>query len=88
MSAWRRLAAAGQIDERRARLARTDLRDLRIERVPHAPLVERCWQLRSNLTTYDAAYVALAEMVEAPLLTADARLANVPGMTCTIEVLR
>ncbi len=88
VSAWRRLAAAGQIDERRAELARTDLRELRIERVAHGPLVERCWQLRSNMTAYDAAYVALAEMIDAPLLTADAKLANTPGPTCTIEVLR
>lgn len=88
VSAWRRLAAAGQIDERRAGMARADLRELRIERVPHGPLVERCWQLRSNLTAYDAAYVALAEMIDAPLLTADAKLANTPGPRCTIEVLR
>lgn len=88
VSAWRRLAAAGQIDERRASFARTDLRALRIDRVPHAPLIERCWELRTNMTAYDAAYVALAELTDAFLLTADAKLATAHGPTCAIEVLR
>ena len=72
VSAWRRLAAAGHLEERRAAFAQADLRALPITRVPHAPLMERCWELRRNMTVYDAAYVALAELVEAPLLTADA----------------
>jgi predicted nucleic acid-binding protein len=88
VSAWRRLAAAGHIGERRAAFARADLRALPIERVPHAPLVERCWELRANLTAYDAAYIALAELIDALLLTADANLAAAPGRTCAIEVLR
>lgn len=88
VSAWRRLAAAGHLGERRAGFARADLRTLPIMRVPHAPLLERCWELRANLTTYDAAYVALAELMDAPLLTADVKLAATPGPTCTIEVLR
>lgn len=50
-------------------------------------LLERCWALRSNMTTHDAAYVALAELIDATLLTADARLAATPGPTCLIEVL-
>lgn len=86
-SAWRRLEAAGVLDPRRATLALADLRDLRIDRVPHAPLLDRCWELRSNLTTYDAAYVALAEATVATLLTADRRLAAAPGPRCEIEVL-
>lgn len=86
-SAWRRLAAAGHLDGRRADLALADLQVLRIERVPHAPLLARCWELRANLTIYDAAYVALAEALDAPLLTADSRLANAPGTRCPIEVL-
>lgn len=88
ISAWRRLAAAGQLDERRAAFARADLRSLPIRRVAHAPLLERCWELRSNMTSYDAAYVALAELVDATLLTADAKLAATPGLTCRVEVLR
>lgn len=88
VSAWRRLAAAGQLDERRASFARVDLRSLPIQRVPHAQMLERCWELRANLTVYDASYVALAELLGASLLTADAKLAATPGPTCAIEVLR
>ena len=88
LSAWRRLAAAGRLEERRADLARADLRSLPIDRVPHAPLLDRCWALRTNLTVYDAAYVALAELLDVPLLTADARLAATPGPRCVIEVVR
>jgi predicted nucleic acid-binding protein len=88
VSAWRRLAAAGQLDDRRAEFARTDLRDLPIRRVAHGPLVERGWALRTTMTTYDAAYVALAELLDVPLLTADAKLAASRGATCRIELLR
>ncbi len=63
------------------------LAELGITRVSHAPLLERCWELRDNLTPYDAAYVALAEMVGAPLLTTDRRLAGASGARCAIEVL-
>jgi len=51
-------------------------------------LLPRCWELRDNLTTYDAAYVALAEALEAPLLTGDRRLAQAAGPTCPVELLR
>jgi len=87
VSAWRRLASAGSLDERRSAMALTDLRQLRIERVPHGQLIERCWELRNNLTIYDAAYVALAELLDIGLLTADTRLARAPGTRCPIEVL-
>jgi predicted nucleic acid-binding protein len=87
VSAWRRLVAAGHLDERRATLALADLGALRLERVPHRPLMDRCWELRDNLTVYDAAYVALAELMEVDLLTADARLAAAPGIRCRIQVL-
>ena len=63
VSAWRRMTAAGDLAERRAELAILDLRALRMDRVPHGPLLERCWQLRANLTAYDAVYVALAEII-------------------------
>lgn len=49
--------------------------------------MERCWELRDNLTVYDAVYVALAEALEAPLVTADQKLANAPTTRCEIEVL-
>jgi len=87
VSAWRRRAAGGALDERRMQLARDDLRSLPVRRVSHMPLLERCWELRANLTTYDAAYVALAELIDAPLVTLDSRLADAPGPRCTIEVL-
>ncbi|MEJ7775578.1 MAG: hypothetical protein WKF72_12295 [Nocardioidaceae bacterium] len=48
----------------------------------------RCWELRENLTVYDASYVALAEALEVPLLTADARIARAPALKCLIEVMR
>jgi len=86
-SAWRRLAAAGRIDERRVALALADLLALRLERVGHARLLGRCWELRTNLTIYDAAYVALAEALDAALVTADRRLAEAPGARCAVEVL-
>jgi predicted nucleic acid-binding protein len=50
--------------------------------------VRRVWELRENVTSYDAAYVALAEALEAPLLTADARLARATGVRCPVELLR
>jgi predicted nucleic acid-binding protein len=50
-------------------------------------LVTRCWQLRDNLKTYDAVYVALAEALGVPLLTADARLADATGIRCQVELL-
>jgi predicted nucleic acid-binding protein len=87
-SAWRRLAAAGDLDERRAQLALEDLRTLRMERVPHGPLLSRCWELRNNLTVYDAAYAALAEVLDVTLLTADARLRAAFGSRCEIELIR
>jgi predicted nucleic acid-binding protein len=87
VSAWRRLAAAGQLDDRRVALAMTDLGALRIERAPHQPLVQRCWELRENLTVYDASYVALAEAIDAVLLTGDQHLAEAPGVRCSVEVM-
>lgn len=87
VAAWRRLAGARRLDEQRLALARADVRALPIERVPHGPLLERVWQLRGNLTPYDATYVALAEMLDAPLVTADAKLAGAPGPRCAIEVI-
>lgn len=65
----------------------TDLADLAAVRHPHEDLLPRVWQLRDNLTAYDAAYVALAESIGAPLLTSDARLAAAPGHAATIELI-
>lgn len=87
-SAWRRLVAAGELDERRARLALADLQGLRVDRVQHGTVLHRCWELRGHVTVYDAAYVALAELLEVTLVTADGKLAKAPGSRCPIEVLR
>lgn len=78
----------GRLDERRARLALTDLADLPMRRASHAALLPRCWKLRENLTMYDASYVALAEALHATFITADARIARAPGVACPVELLR
>ena len=89
ISAWRRQAAAGELDERRVALAVTDLGDLRVRRVPHGALLDRCWALRANVTPYDAVDVALAQRLDAVLLTAAAadRLAAAPIVRCEVELL-
>jgi predicted nucleic acid-binding protein len=77
LNALRRLVAAGRIEEHRAAEAMSDLGDARLIRYPHAPLRTRVWELRHNLTAYDAAYLALAEALPDPtLLTADHGLAT------------
>jgi predicted nucleic acid-binding protein len=87
-SVWRRQVREGAMDTRRAALALADLTALPLRRVPHRALLARCWELRDNLTTYDASYIALAEALEATLLTGDGRLARASGPRCHIEVLR
>jgi predicted nucleic acid-binding protein len=87
-SVLRRQLAAGAVNARRAGLALDDLAALPARRAPHRPLLARCWELRDNLTIYDAAYVALAEATQATLLTADRRLARAPGPRCPIEILQ
>jgi len=74
-------------DERRAALALADLLDLPLRRAPHLPLLARCWELRHNVTPYDAAYVALAEALDVALVTADRRLARAAGIRCAVDVL-
>ena len=86
-SVLRRLVRNGDVPERRAHLALTDLADLPVERAPSLPLLPRCWELRDNLTIYDAAYVALAETLDVRLLTADGRLARATGPRCPVDVV-
>lgn len=86
-SVLRQQLSRARLDARRARLALEDLFDLPMLRAPHRPLLGRCWELRDNLSVYDAAYVALAEALGAPLLTADARLAKAPGLRCAVEIV-
>ncbi len=83
----RKALLAGVLDERRAAMALADLADLDLERVSHRPLLVRIWELRPNITAYDAAYVALAETIEATLVTADRRLSQATGPRCRIEHL-
>ena len=85
--ALRRLVRSGRCEPARAELALVRLRRLGLEYHPHGPLLPRIWELRGNLSAYDAAYVALAEALDAPLLTADHRLAAAPGHRARIEVL-
>ena len=87
MSAVRKIARLRALDERRLDQSLADLMASPVQRVPHAPLLPRIWALRHNLTPYDAAYVALAEALGAPLLTADRRLAGAPGIECEIELI-
>ena len=88
VSVWRGLARGGQLEARRVAFALEDLRALPLQRVDHGALVMRCWELRENLTVYDASYVALAEALQATLLTGDRRIARAPGPTCPIEVVK
>lgn len=83
----RRYAANGEIDGERGRMALADLADLPLRRYPHDFLLPRIWDLRNNLTAYDAAYVALAEALDAPLLTRDRRLAAAAGHRAQIELV-
>ena len=88
LSVLRGQKVAGELDARRAELALNDLSAMPIKRAPHLSLLRRCWELRDNLTTYDASYVALAEALDVLLLTGDRRIARAAGPRCQIELLR
>lgn len=83
----RRLVASGEVRPRRAVAALDDLSDLDAVRYSHEPFLPRMFALRSNLTAYDAAYVALAEVLDVSLVTFDRHLANAPGNVATVELL-
>ena len=82
----RRLARESQISSERAGEAMEDLLDLRVTRYPHSILLPRIWQLRHNLSAYDAAYVVLSEKLGATLISRDKRLASASGHTAQIEL--
>jgi predicted nucleic acid-binding protein len=84
--ALRRLVRTQRLLPARAAQALEVLASLRLRRWPHLPLVPRMWSLRDNLTAYDAAYVALAESLRAPLVTRDARLAGAAGLRAEVEL--
>jgi predicted nucleic acid-binding protein len=83
----RRLVREGTLTASRAEGAIEDLMDLRITRYPHLLLLPRIWQLRHNLSAYDAAYIVLAEKLGATLLTRDAKLASAAGHSAIVEVV-
>ena len=85
LHALRRLVAGGRVTATRATEIRANLANVSIARYPHSLLLDRMWDLRDNLTAYDAAYVALSEALELPLVTTDARLAASPGHRAVIE---
>ncbi|HEX6900531.1 MAG TPA: type II toxin-antitoxin system VapC family toxin [Thermoanaerobaculia bacterium] len=82
----RRFVAREGLPSERARQALEDLARLPLDRFPHLSLLPRIWQLRENLTAYDASYVALAETLDATLLTRDGRIARAPGHAARVEV--
>ena len=88
VSALRRLARDGVIDDEDAETAVGDLLALDLQRHSHEGLLERAWVLRKNLTVYDAIYVALAEALDATLITCDGRLARAPAIEARIEVVK
>jgi predicted nucleic acid-binding protein len=81
----RRAAKANEISDDVASLAHADLLDLRVDLVPYADVAIRAWELRHNVSSYDAWYVATAEVLDVPLATLDRRLASAPGPRCEFQ---
>lgn len=86
-SVLRRLTLCGELDADRGADALADLRDLDPQLHDHEFLMPAIWRMRDTVTAYDAAYVALAEALDAPLVTLDRRLADAPGVGARVEVL-
>ena len=87
VQALRRYVREGAIDADAAEAALDDLRALDLQRHAHEPLLERVWELRKNLTAYDAVYVALAEVLDAVVFTCDRRLSRAPGMSARVTLV-
>ena len=83
----RRYSLTGRIDEQRAREVLADLADFPMRRYPHTALLARVWELRDNFSAYDAAYVSLADALDAPLLTRDRRLATAARQHVRVELV-
>jgi predicted nucleic acid-binding protein len=83
----RRLALRADLDERLAEAAVSDFLELELRRADQVPLIPRAWELRYTVSFADALYVALAEQLNAPLVTLDAELAGAPGIFATVEVV-
>ena len=86
LHALRRLVRTGQLSEERAADARADFAELAVVRYGQQPLADRAWELRDNLTAYDATFVALAEALAVPLVTCDARLAGALSHRAAVEL--
>lgn len=84
LSVLRGLVLSGKLSEPEGDRAVELLAAMPLRRYPHTPLLHRIWELKHNAWPYDAAYVALAETLDAPLLTVDAKLAGIPGLRCTV----
>ena len=82
----RRHSLRGTLSRQRESAAMAGLHDMRLSRYSHTAFVDRIWELKNNLSAYDAAYVALAETLSAPLITTDVRLARAPGIRAEVEV--
>jgi len=87
VQALRRYVREGQLDTKAAAQALHDFRELDLQRHAHEPLLDRVWELRKNLTAYDAVYVGLAEVLDAALLTCDRPLSRTPGLTARIVLV-
>lgn len=85
--ALRRYAKDGDLDAAAAAVALEDLRSLDLQRHAHEPLLDRIWELRHNFGAYDATYLALAEVLDAVLLTCDGRLARAPGVARRVQLV-
>ncbi len=86
LHALRGLVLRGDVSRARSEEVREDFASLRWSRYSHVAFLNRIWELKDNLTAYDAAYVALAETLSAPLITTDARLARASGIRAEVEV--
>ncbi len=88
LSAVRRAVLTSRLPAQRGAEAVQDWTELAVQRYPHLPLLPRAWELRDSVSAYDAQYVALAELLDVPLVTADGRLARAPGLRCPVDLLR
>jgi predicted nucleic acid-binding protein len=88
LSVLRRALLQKKIEEGRARLALEDLGAWPVDRIPHSALLREAWKHRHNVSAYDAFYVAVAKLYEAPLLTADGPLSRAPGLGIVVQNIR